>query len=124
MLIGARTRQLGQRLCTHPVLLLCTVMRMDGVELELECPCGSENFTRVVVQRKPHPPIVTDFVACVNCKAMYWSPLRPPDPPEPTIGSHMRGIGGPEKLRVDSAAACNRATVVARTVTDSRIRRT
>jgi hypothetical protein len=36
---------------------------MDGVELELVCPCGHENFERIVVQRKPHRPIVTDFVA-------------------------------------------------------------
>jgi hypothetical protein len=34
-----------------------------------------ENFERIVVQRKPHPPIVTDFVACVGCKTMYWAPL-------------------------------------------------
>jgi hypothetical protein len=37
---------------------------MDGVELELVCLCGFENFERVVVQRKPNPPVVTDFVAC------------------------------------------------------------
>jgi hypothetical protein len=46
---------------------------MDGPELELVCPCGFENFERIVVQRKPNAPIVTDFVACVGCKAMYWS---------------------------------------------------
>ena len=43
----------------------------------LACVCGSENFERVVVQRKPAAPIVTDFVACVECSAMYWSPPRP-----------------------------------------------
>jgi hypothetical protein len=31
---------------------------MDGMELELVCPCGFENFERIVVQRKPHPPVV------------------------------------------------------------------
>jgi hypothetical protein len=36
------------------------------------------------------------------------APLRPPEPLEPTIGSHMRGIGGPEKQWVDSAAALKR----------------
>ena len=42
---------------------------MDGAELEFVCFCGGrENFERVIVQRKPHPPIVTDFVACVACK--------------------------------------------------------
>jgi hypothetical protein len=80
---------------------------IEGVELELTCPCGYENFERVVVQRRPHPPIVTDFVACVGCKTMYWSPVRQPDPLEPTIGSQMRGIGGPEK-RPDSAEALKR----------------
>jgi hypothetical protein len=34
---------------------------MDVVELELMCPCGYENFERVVVQRKPHAPVVTDL---------------------------------------------------------------
>ena len=44
---------------------------MDGVELELVCPCGLDNFEGVVVQRKPHGGIATDFVACVGCRAMY-----------------------------------------------------
>jgi hypothetical protein len=81
---------------------------MDGVELELICPCGFENFERVVVQRKPHPAIVTDFVACVGCKAMYFAPLGRPDPEPPTVGSGMRGIGGPEKTFPDSAGALKR----------------
>jgi hypothetical protein len=79
---------------------------VDGVELELVCPCGHENFERIVVQRKPHPPIVTDFVACVGCKAMYWAPLRPLDPEPYRIGREMRGIGGPAPI--DSAAALKR----------------
>lgn len=29
------------------------------------------------MQRKPAAPIVTDFVACVGCSAMYWLPMRP-----------------------------------------------
>jgi hypothetical protein len=53
---------------------------MDGFELELVCPCGYENFDRVVVQRKPYAPIVTDFVACVGFRAMYWAPQRALDP--------------------------------------------
>jgi len=24
-----------------------------------------------------HPPVVTDFVACVGCKAVYFAPVRP-----------------------------------------------
>jgi hypothetical protein len=47
---------------------------IEGVALELTCPCGFENFERVVVQRKPHDPIVTDFVACVGCRAMFHLP--------------------------------------------------
>jgi hypothetical protein len=34
---------------------------MDGVELELVCLCGFENFERVVVRRGTHDPVVTDF---------------------------------------------------------------
>ena len=80
---------------------------MDGVELELVCPCGYENFERVVVQRKPHPPIVTDFVACVGCKAMYWAPQAAPLPPERSPGQDMKAIGGPER-REDSSEAMKR----------------
>jgi hypothetical protein len=81
---------------------------MDGVELELVCPCGFENFERVVVQRKPHAPVVTDFVACVGCKAVYFAPLRPPDPSEIRPGHGMMGIGGPEKAPANTAAALKR----------------
>jgi len=82
---------------------------MDGLELELACPCGYENFERVIVQRKPHGPIVTDFVACVGCRAMYFAPRRPLDPPEKTIGSNLRAIGGPQPERaLDSAAMLKR----------------
>jgi len=77
---------------------------MDGAELELACPCGYENFERIVVQRKPHPPVVTDLVACVGCKAVYFAPVLRPDPPEIRPGHGMRGIGGPEP-RPDSSAA-------------------
>ena len=68
--------------------------RWDGVE-ELTCPCGYENFERIVVQRKPHAPVVTDFVACVGCKTMYWAPVRPLDPMPPRPGDGMKAIGGP-----------------------------
>ena len=80
---------------------------MHGVELQLVCPCGYENFERIVVQRKPHPAVVTDFVACVGCKAMYFAPVRRPDPPENLPGHEMRGLGGPEP-RPDSSAALMR----------------
>ena len=80
---------------------------MDGVELELVCPCGYENFERVVVQRKLHPPIVTDFVACVGCKAMYWAPQAASLPPERSPGQEMKAIGGPERQE-DSSEALKR----------------
>jgi hypothetical protein len=50
---------------------------MDGVEIELTCPCGHENFERVVVPRRPAGPITTDFVACASCRAMYFCPVAP-----------------------------------------------
>ena len=81
---------------------------MDGVELELVCPCGFENFERVGRKRKPHSPIVTDFVACVGCRAMYWSPIPAPLPAEIRPGQGMMGIGGPEKHPPDSAEAIKR----------------
>jgi hypothetical protein len=83
---------------------------MDGVALELVCPCGHENFERVIVRRKPHSPIVTDFVACVGCKAMYFAPLGRPDPPEWRPGHDSKAIGGPEP---DSGASLKRDAAVA-----------
>jgi hypothetical protein len=76
---------------------------MDGVGLELVCPCGFENFERVIVQRRLGSPVVTDFVACVGCRAMYLSPVPKPDPVPRRPGSHMQAIGGPE-ARPDSNA--------------------
>jgi hypothetical protein len=81
---------------------------IEGVALELTCLCGYENFQRVVVQRKPHAPVVTDFVACVGCKAMYFSPIPRPDPVAKRPGQDMTAIGGPDTsaaLRRDSADA-------------------
>ena len=106
---------------------------MDGVELDLVCPCGYENFERVVVHRRPRAPIVTDFVACVGCKAMYWAPLSravgageapaPPiaAPPSTPSSPGLKSWGGllpvyrqheqsPEELQAlkDAAARANR----------------
>ena len=36
----------------------------------------TDNVERVVVQRKPNLPIVTDFVACVGCRAVDPAPPR------------------------------------------------
>ena len=48
---------------------------MSGAELGLECLCGGNRFERVVVQRLPSPAIVTDFVACLACSAMFFRSL-------------------------------------------------
>ena len=48
---------------------------MSAAELGLECLCGGDRFERVVVQRRPHRAIVTDFVACLACSAMFFRPL-------------------------------------------------
>lgn len=86
---------------------------IDSVELELACLCGYENFERVVVQRKLNAPIVTDFVACVGCRAMYFAPVLPIAAPTLPPG-HGKGIGGPppgrvldssDKLKRDAAEA-------------------
>ncbi len=47
------------------------------------------------MQRKPHALVVTDFVACLGCRAMYFAPFpKAPDPPSQAtaIGSG----GGPQ----------------------------
>jgi len=49
---------------------------MEGSDLGMACLCGAENFERVVVQRRPGPPIVTDFVACIGCRAMFHVPVH------------------------------------------------
>ena len=70
-------------------------------------PLRYENFERVVVQRKPHAPIVTDIVACVGCQAMYWAPQAAPLPPERSPGQEMKAIRGPE-TREDGSEALKR----------------
>jgi hypothetical protein len=47
---------------------------MSAAELGLECLCGGDRFERVIVQRRPNPAIVTDFVACLACSAMFFRP--------------------------------------------------
>ena len=94
---------------------------LDGAELELACPCGYENFERVIVQRKPHAPIITDFVACVGCKTMYFVPMS--HGPAITGGPNVKrkwqpgdAIGGPpvyEQPRPDSDAALKRDAATA-----------
>ena len=44
---------------------------MEGADFGLVCQCGAENFERVIVRRPGRDPYVTDFVACVGCKAVF-----------------------------------------------------
>lgn len=83
---------------------------MDGANSELTCPCGYENFERVIVERVLGRPIVTDFVACVGCRAMYFAPLPVPAPvPLPDghgIGTMVLPKGDTdEALKQDAAEA-------------------
>ena len=55
-------------------------LRREG--LVRECACGSNNFERVVVQRPRSTPYETDFIACAECRVMYYSP-KANDPPVP-----------------------------------------
>jgi hypothetical protein len=53
---------------------------MDGLG-PTECVCGAQNFERVVVERRGKNPYRTDFIACAECRIMYFSPE--PLEPEP-----------------------------------------
>ena len=56
---------------------------MDG-QPPTECTCGSSNFERVVVERRGlRPPYRTDFIACAECRLMYFAPEPPEPEPEP-----------------------------------------
>jgi hypothetical protein len=44
---------------------------IEGADFGLVCQCGYENFERVIVRRPGRDVYVTDFVACVGCKAVY-----------------------------------------------------
>ncbi|MDP9044019.1 MAG: hypothetical protein M3O01_04360 [Pseudomonadota bacterium] len=52
---------------------------MDG-QPPTECTCGSSNFERVVVRRPNGQTYRTDFIACAECRVMYFDP-EPRDPP-------------------------------------------
>jgi hypothetical protein len=61
-------------------LTMSDALRPEG--LVRECTCGSNNFERVVVHRPRAMPYETDFVACAECRVMYYSP-KANDPPAP-----------------------------------------
>jgi len=50
------------------------------------CVCGAENFERVVVERVLSRPVVTDLIACVECRCVYYSPLPRPSSLPPSSG--------------------------------------
>ena len=81
-----------------------TMRDLDGVELELTCLCGVEAFDRIVVERR-QGNYVTDFVCCVGCRTVFYVPQRPVDQEPQSVGSGMRGIGGPAQ---DSTEALKR----------------
>ena len=58
------------------------------------CSCGSENLNRVTVLRPNGSPYATDFVACAECRVMYFSPAER-EPPRVTGEGYGAGIGGP-----------------------------
>ena len=73
----------------------------------LSCTCGCEAFARVVVERVIGRPVVTDLVACDECRLVYHVPLPPPAPVVLPPG-HGRGFGEPdsnEALKRDAAEA-------------------
>ena len=56
---------------------------MDFV-FDLQCPCGSYNFERVVVRRQGQSDYSTEFVACSLCKVMFHVP-EPPSQADPHL---------------------------------------
>lgn len=40
--------------------------------------CGSQTFERISVTRSDGSPDVTEFVACIHCRAMYHRPATAP----------------------------------------------
>lgn len=57
---------------------------MDG-QPPTECTCGCENFERVVVMRPNGTPYATDFLACVECRVMYYWPPPAAEKPVPWV---------------------------------------
>ena len=52
----------------------------DDEEIGSPCVCGCENFERVIVGRVVDRPVITDLLACVECRCVYYSPLPRPAP--------------------------------------------
>lgn len=56
-----------------------------------ECVCGSGNFERVTVRRPNGAPYRTDFIACAECRLMYFSPEAPRLPTEQWVDAMPPG---------------------------------
>ena len=41
-----------------------------------ECACGSQNFERILIERPGRGASRTGFVACAECRAVYYSPEK------------------------------------------------
>ena len=44
---------------------------IEGPDFGLVRQCGAENFERVIVRRPGRDSCVSDFVACVGCRAVF-----------------------------------------------------
>jgi hypothetical protein len=51
---------------------------IEGPDFGLACHCGAENFGRVILRRRGRDPSVTDFAACVGCRAVFHLALGSP----------------------------------------------
>ena len=60
-------------------------------EFGAPCVCGADNFERIVVERVLARPVVTDLVACVECRCVYYAPLPRPDPVAARPGPSLPG---------------------------------
>lgn len=83
-----------------------------AAEAGIVCVCGYENFERVVVERRASGTIVTDFLACVGCRAMYFVPLPRP---RPVVRPPGHGVGTMVIPRQESAEALKRDAAEAAT---------
>lgn len=57
--------------------------------------CGCENFERVIVERVIGRAVITDLLACVECRCVYFSPLPKAAPPGPAARAHAASAGVP-----------------------------
>jgi len=63
------------------------------IELEMfSCSLRTSRTSSEIVTRRPGSPIVTDFVACDGCRAVYFAPVPRPDPPEVRAGHDIGAI--------------------------------